>query len=312
MKSPLAFLPLLLLAGAPPSSSAPPPEERIVNGAPAKLGDAPWQAEIVLLRPSLTDKRPLYQARHLCGGAFIAPNWVITAQHCVDGDGAPEFTAANYEIRGGALNIDDDGGRNPRLARFEIVRLVRHDGYVFGSGQKAPRNDIALIEVRPLPGNPANLSAPIMPIPLAAPGGPPRLFDDSPVSVSGWGFTRGAQFKAEEKRALASIPADLLVVQLRLMPAADCTRKLGMGDSVINPATNLCAASAGDVQAGKRGDTCDGDSGGPLVFVQPGKPRYLVGLVSWGITSCNGENPGVYVKVSAYGLWVRSVIGGVA
>ena len=50
------------------------PSTRIVGGTSARHGDWPWQA---MLRTS--------QGYSYCGGTLVAPQWVVTATHCVHG-----------------------------------------------------------------------------------------------------------------------------------------------------------------------------------------------------------------------------------
>ncbi|KAF4523003.1 hypothetical protein B566_EDAN007433 [Ephemera danica] len=65
----------------------------------------------------------------------------------------------------------------------------------------------------------------------------------------------------------------------------------------------LCA---GDTLTGGK-DACQGDSGGPLV-VRDGEVHTQVGVVSSGV-GCGSKNfPGVYVRLSSYSDWIRSVM----
>ena len=48
------------------------PETRIVGGTKARPGDWPWQA---MLRSP--------RGWSFCGGTLIAPQWVLTASHCL-------------------------------------------------------------------------------------------------------------------------------------------------------------------------------------------------------------------------------------
>jgi secreted trypsin-like serine protease len=52
---------------------------------------------------------------------------------------------------------------------------------------------------------------------------------------------------------------------------------------------------------------CNGDSGGPLV--SSGKPAYLLGITSYGTSSCfSSKNPSVYTRVNYYNSWILTSI----
>ena len=59
-------------------------------------------------------------------------------------------------------------------------------------------------------------------------------------------------------------------------------------------------------------DSCKGDSGSPLMLKQEKKGRKnhtLVGIVSWGTTTCGTKNvPGVYADVSFFLEWILNKI----
>ena len=57
---------------------------RVIAGDNAKQGSWPWQ---ILL---------MYNNRGMCGGSLVAPNWVVTAAHCIDGK---ENQAMYFKVR---------------------------------------------------------------------------------------------------------------------------------------------------------------------------------------------------------------------
>ena len=50
-----------------------------------------------------------------------------------------------------------------------------------------------------------------------------------------------------------------------------------------------------------------GDSGGPLVCKKNGAWT-LVGIVSWGSSTCSTSTPGVYARVTALVNWVQQTL----
>jgi secreted trypsin-like serine protease len=67
--------------------------------------------------------------------------------------------------------------------------------------------------------------------------------------------------------------------------------------------SQLCAE--GDEET--RSDACRGDSGGPLVTTVQGHV-YLVGIVSFGATSCDSSKPAIFTRVASYYEWLWNVM----
>jgi Secreted trypsin-like serine protease len=151
----------------------------IVGGQEASIGEFPF---IVSLQSK--------SGSHFCGGSLIAPNWVLTAGHCVDS--AP-----------GRVAIGLHSWRNTTNAEiFNAKRVIRHPQY----NTKTADYDFALIE---LSGSsnyaPININTAEIAVPT----------DGSQIlaTVAGWGYLRENSW---------SLPANLQKVDIPLVSHEEC------------------------------------------------------------------------------------------
>ena len=97
----------------------------IAGGGEAQPGTWPWAVALVDANSSAFDGQ-------FCGAALIAPEWVLTAAHCLDDTQANEVDAII-----GRHNLNSDEGE-----RIGIAQISVHPGWVNGYGQ-----DVALLRL---------------------------------------------------------------------------------------------------------------------------------------------------------------------
>jgi len=257
--------------------------EMIVGGQPAAQGKYPWQ---VRLYETMDDDIGF------CGGSIIAPQWVLTAAHClVDTD----------KVIIGFGDVD-----RTKTTKIASEKVIVHPAYL--EGKKA---DLALVKLaEPIDDAPA--------VALADTGSSRSLLNPgAKATVTGWGaiwdfqaFNNAMDVMAgrrnlSERRLLndeeLQAPRKLHEVDIEVIDPAECKS--------IYDSLRVSAFTIGDTEicaTGPRGgkDSCFGDSGGPLV-VPSGADSYVqVGIVSWGPQCGNPLFPGVYTRVSSFSDWI--------
>ncbi|MEM9602764.1 MAG: serine protease [Pseudomonadota bacterium] len=257
MKTPL--LALAVSAACLASAHAQAFSVRIINGTTAQPSAYPW---MVSLRQG---------GGQFCGASLIAPNWVMTAAHCVEQESAQGMQA----VIGDFDLTDTDQAEQTR----GVKRIVIHPDRT----GRDEDHDIALLELQ----RPASNAA----VARASAAETDAIAAGTPLTVMGWGnrSTTGEDF-----------PDRLHEVQVPLVSQRQCETNYGGGIT----GNMICA---GLPQGGK--DSCQGDSGGPLVFQRDGQ-WLQVGIVSWGEGCAVPDRPGVYARVGAYTDWIANTLSG--
>lgn len=244
--------------------------ERIVWGEPVSIRDWP---SFALVR--------YYGANSLatCGGTFIAPDWVLTAAHCVAGRSGGSFRVTEE------MDDLDVGGRE-----LPVDRAVVHDRY---RNLKEPHYDVALLHLA--------TRTRVRPQSLASTALMRDVSPGAAVRVAGFGLTMAQPLDGPR---VGGASRRLQATGLSLVAQDECRSKLeaALGRSV-DDVVDAAAVCAGDTISGKR-DSCSGDSGGPLVMMRGGA-QVQVGVVSWGPGCGQPNTVGVYTSVAHFESWIK-------
>jgi len=193
---------------------------RIINGTEVSQNDETWRFIVALKK----------NGEQYCGGSLIAPNWILTAAHCLsDNDDNPLVSTVYDSVGTASYNLTT-------MINKDVKRFIVHPKF----NGNTMDNDIALIE---LDSNVSNIT-PIM-YDTKHP-----LTPGTQTKVAGWGNMRTVSHL---------YPNDLRDALTPIIDFNQCNASSSYDGRLTQ--NMICA---GYFVSNR--DNCDGDSGGPLII----------------------------------------------
>ncbi|NWZ53476.1 OVCH2 protein, partial [Haliaeetus albicilla] len=236
---------------------------RIIGGEVAVPYSWPWQVSV-----QISDE-------HICGGAVLAKEWVVTAAHCFN---SKELYRDLWMVVTGLHDLTEQEYRQKRSVKKYII----HPSF----NKTTMDSDIALLQL----AEPLEFNHYVRPVCL--PAREEAVQPSRVCVVTGWG---AHEEDREKGKKLHQLEVPILVLNTCQSYYMNLPSKV----------TQRMICAGFPLEEGK--DSCTGDSGGPLVCPSEDNSGFytLHGITSWGLGCGRKSYPGVYTNVGAFVDWIK-------
>lgn len=256
-------------ASAPEKNVQPNNALPIIGGEPAKDGEFPFMAALLHTEKLVKNSDDVYSA-FFCGGTLIAPQFILTAAHCVK---KYEETPEKITV---SLNFTNLRKSKSTSNRIGINQIFIHEDYMTDTYNYTV-NDIAILRLN------TRISTDTSFLPWLNNNN--LIFNGNKGTVIGWGSTTPTVDNSTQNASENLLKTSALIKTFN--------------DTLLNH-KNRFGASYNNMQIISRGD-----SGSPFIIEDEGK-KYIAGIVS--TVGDKILEYGIFTDVTKYSNWISGIL----